>query len=95
MKVEDGRFTPEIMWKLGKMGEFAVSPDGSQLVYTNTYYSISQNKGNAELYLVNLKDEGKTVRLTNTPESEFNPVWLDDNTILFARGSSIVSMKID
>jgi dipeptidyl aminopeptidase/acylaminoacyl peptidase len=95
VKVEDGRFTPEIMWKLGKMGEFAVSPDGSQLVYTNTYYSISQNKGNAELYLVNLKDEGKTVRLTNTPESEFNPVWLDDNTILFARGSSIVSMKID
>ena len=95
VKVEDGRFTPEIMWKLGKMGEFAVSPDGTKLVYANTYYSIAQNKGNAELYLVDLKDAGQTVRITNTPGSEFNPVWLDDNTLLFARGNDIVSMNIN
>lgn len=95
VKVENGRFTPEIMWKLGKMGEFALSPDGSKLVYANTYYSISQNKGNAELYLVNLKQNGETVRLTNTPGSEFNPVWLNESTLLFARGNDIVSMNID
>ena len=41
--VENGRFTPEIMWKLGKMGEFAVSPDGSRVAYANTYYDIEQN----------------------------------------------------
>ena len=45
--VQNGRFTPEIMWQLGKMGEYNVSPDGSQIVYTNTYYSIERNKGNA------------------------------------------------
>jgi len=95
VSVENGRFTPEIMWKLGKMGEFTVSPDGTLLVYANTYYSISQNKGNAELYLVNLKEGNHAVRLTNTPESEFNPAWLDDNTLLFARGNNIVSMKVN
>ncbi len=93
--VENGRFTPEIMWKLGKMGEFAVSPDGSRVVYANTYYDIEQNKGNAELYLIPVEGDGQAVRITNTVENEFNPVWLNDKTLLFARGNTIVSMNVD
>ena len=93
--VENGRFTPEIMWKLGKMGEFAVSPDGTKLVYANTYYDIEQNKGNAELYLQETGSEVAATRLTTTAQSEFNPVWLDDNTLLFARGNEIVSMDVN
>ena len=38
IQVQDGRFTPEVMWALGKMGEKAVSPDGSQIAYTVAYY---------------------------------------------------------
>ncbi len=93
--VENGRFTPEIMWKLGKMGEFAVSPNGKMLVYANTYYDIEKNKGNAELYLMEVGVGLPPMRITNTPESEFNPVWLNDGTLLFARGNSIVSMNIE
>ena len=52
IKVEDGRFTPDVMWALGKMGETAVSPDGSQLAYTVTYYNMDENKGNSEVYLM-------------------------------------------
>lgn len=93
--VENGRFTPEIMWKLGKMGEFAVSPNGKMLVYANTYYDIKKNKGNAELYLMEVGAGMPAMRITNTPESEFNPVWLNDGTLLFARGNSIVAMSIE
>ena len=93
--VDNGRFTPEIMWKLGKMGEFAVSPDGTKIVYANTYYDIEQNKGNAELYLLEVGKAEQTMRLTNTAQSEFNPVWLDANTIAFARGNDIVSMNLE
>ena len=94
--VQDGRFTPEVMWSLGKMGEFAVSPDGSRVVYANTYYDIDANKGNAELYCIPTEGEQQDpVRLTNTNQSEFNPVWQDDNTLLFARGSDIVRMDLD
>ncbi len=93
--VENGRFTPEIMWQLGKMGEYAVSPDGSRLVYANTYYDIAKNKGNAELYLLTTNGEDKAIRLTNTSASEFNPVWINDNTLLFARGNDIVSINVD
>ena len=49
VNVENGRFTPEVMWGLGKMGEYDVSPDGKRIVYANTYYDMAQNKGNAEL----------------------------------------------
>ena len=94
LEIENGRFTPEIMWGLGKMGETALSPDGSRLVYANTYYSIEENKGNAELYLLSTRKEGDAVRLTTTPQNEFNPVWKDANTLLFARGNDIVSMDI-
>ena len=94
LTVENGRFTPEIMWGLGKMGETALSPDGTKLVYANTYYSMEENKGNTELYLLSTQEEGEAVRLTTTPQNESNPVWKDDSTLLFARGNDIVSMNI-
>ena len=95
--VEDGRFTPEIMWKLGKMGETALSPDGTLIAFTTTYYDMDQNKGNAELYIMKTNDEDdlQAVRVTNTAASEFNPVFLDDNYLLFARGNDIVKMNVN
>ena len=95
VSVEDGRFTPEIMWQLGKMGEFALSPDGTMIVYANTYYDMDLNKGNAELYLIQTnEDDAQAIRITNTAASEFNPVFIDDNYILFARGNDIVKMNV-
>ncbi len=94
--VENGRFTPEVMWGLGKMGEYAISPDGSKVLYVNTYYDIANNRGNAELYLIPTSGEQvEPVRLTNTNQSEFNPVWQDDNTLLFARGNDIIKMSLE
>ncbi len=93
--VEDGRFTPELMWKLGKMGEYALSPDGSAIAYTTTFYDMAQNKGNAEIYLIPTDGKSEAMRLTNTSQSEFNPVWLNATTLLFARGNDIVSIDIN
>ena len=92
--VENGRFTPEVMWGLGKMGEFAISPDGTRMVYANTYYDMQQNKGNAEFYMMPTDGSADAERLTTTAANEFNPVWLDDNTLLFARGNDIVRLDI-
>ncbi len=93
IQVQDGRFTPEVMWSLGKMGEYAVSPDGKQIAYTMTYYSMEENKGNAEIYLLPTEG-GDAVRLTTTAQSEFNPVWQDENTLLFCRGNEVRSMDV-
>ena len=92
-QVQDGRFTPEVMWSLGKMGEYAVSPDGKQIAYTMTYYSMEENKGNAEIYLLPTEG-GEAMRLTTTAQSEFNPVWQDENTLLFCRGNEVRSMDV-
>ena len=95
VSVGDGHFTPELMWKLGKMGEFDVSPDGARIAFTTTYYDMEQNKGNAELYVMPANGESSPIRLTNTSQNEFNPVWLNPYTLLFARGNDIVSIDIE
>ena len=84
--VADGRFTPEVMWGMGKMGEAKVSPDGSRIAYTVTYYDVNKNKGNTELYVMNA-DGSNINQITTTAKSEFNPIWLNDNQIAFARGT--------
>ena len=94
VKVEGGRFTPEVMWSLGVMSEYAVSPDGSQVLYTVRYTDMEQNKNNTELYLMPIEG-GEGLRLTTTAESEFNPVWYDENTIMFCRGNQILSRALD
>ena len=93
IQVQDGRFTPEVMWALGKMGEKAVSPDGKHIAYTVTYYDMEQNKGNAEIYLIPTEG-GKADRLTTTNTSEFNLVWQDDETLLFCRDNDIIAMSM-
>ena len=89
----NGRFTPEIMWGLGKMGGMAVSPDGSHIAYTVTYYSMVENKGNSELYVMNI-DGSDVKRLTTSPENESCPQWLDAENLTFLRGQSIMNIHI-
>jgi dipeptidyl aminopeptidase/acylaminoacyl peptidase len=69
--------TPEVLWSLGRIGEFEVSPNGKYIVFTNTYYDISKNKGNREIFVM-ATDGSDIKRLTNTPESEFDCHWLPD-----------------
>ena len=80
------QFTPEVMWGMGKMGEATVSPDGSKIAYTVTYYDLDKNKGNAELYVMNA-DGTDCKQVTQSAKSEFNPVWLTDSQLAFARGT--------
>lgn len=68
------KLTPEILWKFGRIGEMQVSPDGKTVLYSVTRYDIKANKGNTDLFLLNLSD-GKTLRITSTDESESNPRW--------------------
>ena len=91
--VENGRFTPEVMWSLGVMSEYAISPDGSQVLYTLRYTDMEANKNNAELYVMPTAG-GEATRLTVTAASEFSPVWADDENIMFCRGNQILAMGV-
>ena len=91
--VQDGRFTPEVMWSLGVMSEYAVSPDGNSVLYALRYTDMEQNKNNTELYLMPIEG-GEGERLTATAQSEFSPVWFDDQTVMYCRGSEILSLDL-
>ena len=66
-KAEDApkRMTPELLWKLGRLGEAAVSPDGSQIVYTVRRYKLADDAGKSSLHLRNLSSGKDTVIVEN------------------------------
>ena len=74
--VENGRFTPELLNSLGRVGGVQLSPDGSKVLYGVTYYSVEQNKGNCELHVMNA-DGSDDITITNTASSEGGATWID------------------
>lgn len=45
------RMTPELLWKLGRLGESVVSPDGKQVAFTVRRYVLADDKGNSSLFI--------------------------------------------
>ncbi|HRY32287.1 MAG TPA: S9 family peptidase [Bacteroidales bacterium] len=72
-----GKFTPELLWKLGRVGEFSLSPDSRQLAFGLTKYNLKKNKGNTDIYLLPL-DGGALQQLTSTAGGEYNIQWRPD-----------------
>jgi dipeptidyl aminopeptidase/acylaminoacyl peptidase len=77
-----GLLTPEILWKLGKLGEPQLSPDGQTVAYTVRHYNLSANTGRSNLYLIATNGEAGVVKLTDERSSESNPRWSADGTKL-------------
>jgi dipeptidyl aminopeptidase/acylaminoacyl peptidase len=74
LKLSTDRMTAEVLWSLGRVGEFALSPDHKQVLFSIMYYDIEKNKGNRDLYVMTV--DGKDLKqITKTPESEFNYCW--------------------
>ena len=76
IKIENKLMTPEALWAMGRIGDFAVSPDLKSIVYSVGYYSIPLNKSNRELYLMNA-DGSNPLQLTYSNYQESSPVWID------------------
>lgn len=75
--------TPELLWDLGRVGGEAVSPDGNLVVYGITKYDINANKGNRDLYLLDLSS-GKSSQITDMEGSEYNAFFHNEgNEIVF------------
>lgn len=84
--------TPELLWKLGRVSLDDVSPDGKTALYGVTYYDLEANKGNRDLYLVNLKS-GSSTRLTETPGSESQAQFLQQGKLIgFTYGGQYFTM---
>lgn len=74
--IENGIMTPEILYSFGRVGGVEVSPDKSHILYQVTYVGVSQNKTNAELFIMK-SDGSEKKQLTITSKQENNPQWID------------------
>lgn len=72
----DRQYTSEVLEAFGRVGAPVVSPDG-KVLYSVSFESVEQNKSNADLYVMNIDGTEKT-RLTSTPGSESDAVWIEN-----------------
>jgi len=80
-EIEAGVFTPEVMWKMGRVGSSVLSPDGKSVAYTVTYYNMQENRGVSSIFV---RDESGTRRITDNAGSDISPQWSSDGrTIRF------------
>ncbi len=51
IKLQSDTLTPEALWAMGRIGSYAVSPDGQRTAYQVTYYSVEENRSNSVIYV--------------------------------------------
>mgnify|MGYP001777093817 FL=1 len=82
-EIEAGIFTPEVMWKMGRVGSSTLSPDGTRVAYTVTYYNMQENRGVSSIFVQDL-DGGQPRQITDNAGNDLAPQWsADGSTITF------------
>ena len=59
------RMTPELLMKLGRFGEAAVSADGKKIAYSVRHYDVEQDKGRSSLHVLDLTNSTDTIALAD------------------------------
>jgi len=74
--------TPEMLWQLGRVSAETVSPDGKDIIYGVTYYDLTEN--NPEKNLFRIPVAGGTAEQLTTSEGSENVVHIaSDGTITY------------
>ncbi|MBR5639133.1 MAG: S9 family peptidase [Muribaculaceae bacterium] len=93
---EDRTFTPEVMLSLGRVGDPQVSPDCKQILFNVNYQNIEENKGNSDLWLIDIDGKKPAKSITSTSSSEYNAVWLNNGEkIAFIYQGQVWTMNPD
>ena len=90
IRLESDRMTPEALWAMGRIGSYAVSPDGRQVAYQVTYYSVEEDRSNTVLYRQALSDTVAEMLGLGS-----DPVWLSDDRLAFASKGEVWTMSAD
>ncbi|MCD4747563.1 MAG: S9 family peptidase [Bacteroidales bacterium] len=93
LKLDSDLMTPEVLWSFGRVSDAQVSPDNSTILYGVTYYDITQNKGNRDLYTISVTGENMK-QLTKTAKGEYNAVWRPDGNKIGYLSSESGSMQL-
>lgn len=70
------QFTPEVMWQMGRIGNYQLTADAQKAVYGVTYYSVEQNKSRSVIYASTPSTDNAPVALTDGASSEYAPSFI-------------------
>ena len=70
------QFTPEMMWKMGRIGAYHISADAEKAIYGVTYYSVEKNKSQSVVYTSTPNTDAEPQLLTTTNQSEYSPSFI-------------------
>lgn len=77
-----GILTPEVMWKMGRVGGSTVSPDGKTVLYTVSYYSMKDDKSSTHIWSVPTEG-GDAVQITDGAGKEASIQWSADGSRIY------------
>ncbi len=78
-EIQNGKLTPEILWKFGRVADAQLSPDGASVIYNVTRYDVKTNKSITDIWKVPTAG-GETVKITTSDGKYLNPRWNPDGT---------------
>lgn len=70
-------WTPEILWKLKRVGDPQLSPDGKWIAYVITVTDFDENKRNSDIWVVSAEG-GEPRQMTTSEKSDSSPRWSPD-----------------
>ena len=71
------RLTPETLWKMGRVSDPQLSPDGKTVIYAVRTYDVAANKGQGDIYSIPVAG-GNPVAIVKTPDDEGAARWRPD-----------------
>jgi dipeptidyl aminopeptidase/acylaminoacyl peptidase len=69
--------TPELLWKLGRLSDPRISPDGKTVLFNVKNYDLAANKGQGDIFTTAYYG-GEPVALTTSPAEETSARWRPD-----------------
>ena len=81
-EISAGIFTPEVMWKMGRVANSTIAPAGNYVAYTVMNYNMDENRGVTNIYVQSF-DNTEPVRLTDNVGNESNLQWSNDGSKLY------------
>jgi len=87
--------TVDDLWAMKRVGSVVVSPDGEQVAFTVTQYSMDANSGQTDIYLMNI--DGSDVHpILNSEKNESSPSFSPDGKKLsYTFGGQIWQCNLD
>ena len=92
-QIAEARFTPEVMWKMGRLGGAALSPDAKTALYTITRYSMTENRGLTQIYTRDMAS-GQERELTDNTSNNADAQWSADGKLIYFTSSRSGSTQV-